>query len=82
MAERKRFLDNPAHVRWLFIAFCIVCGIVLGLDFLRNRALDNYSGGWAPGYYCLYAGIGVTLLVFASKLLRKLVKRPEDYYDE
>ena len=34
MNERKRFLDDPAHVRMLFIGFCVLCAIVFGLAHL------------------------------------------------
>jgi len=52
---------------------------LLVIDFLYHRhSMHPWDSWW--GFYAGYGFLGCVLLVLIAKLLRKLVKRPEDYY--
>jgi len=55
------------------------CAALLVIDFLYHRhSMHPWDSWW--GFYAGYGFLGCVLLVLIAKLLRKLVKRPEDYY--
>ena len=92
--EKKRWLDEPSNVTRMWRVFLVFCGLFLLLDVVdlwgarsEQEALHfKHHAHYAPehwfGFYPIYAFLGVTLLVVGAKLLRKLVMRKEDYYDE
>ena len=59
----------------------IVSGLLLLLDFFYTKhphfPIENIFG-----FYGLYGFVGCVTLVLLAKLLRKVVMRPEDYYDQ
>ena len=78
--------DNPKNVRLLIGIFFVLCAVMLGLDLLVHRHLSFAEGvfaveGWF-GFYGFYGFVACVVLVLAAKeLLRKVLMRPEDYYD-
>ncbi len=80
MDDRKRFLDRPENVRALLLGFTALGVVALLLEFVIHRhAEDPWERLW--GFYPIYGFFGVTLLVYGAKLLRRMVRRDEDYYD-
>lgn len=78
--ESKRWLDDHGNVTLLYRGLW-AAGIVLVLaDLVVHRHEDFGFAGWF-GYYAVYGFIAIVVLVFASVWLRRLVKRPEDYYE-
>jgi O-antigen ligase len=87
--ERKYWLDDPANVKLLIRVFYGVCAVLLSLDFFFHRHLsfENSTAEFPmEGYYGFYGFYGfvacVLLVVVAKYVLRKIVMRSEDYYDE
>lgn len=82
MAEHKRYwLDRPENVTKLYrAAWVIGLGLVaLELTIERHEALA--VAGWFA-FYALFGFVACVALVLAAKeILRRLVKRPEDYYE-
>lgn len=81
MADKKRYLfDKPQNVKKLLYSLYVSCAILILLDFIVHR---HVSHPWEQllGFYSIYGFIGCVSIVFGSKWLRILVKRPEDYYD-
>ena len=78
--ERKYLFDKPENVRLFFRLIYAACGVLLLLEFVIQRHPTHpWDGLW--GFYPIYGFVGITFLVLAAKVLRKVVKRPEDYYD-
>lgn len=80
--EKPRWLDRKSNVTKVAWALYIVCAVVVFLDFPINRygdlGVDEFFG-----FYGAYGFIGSVFLVLAAKeVLRRIVKRPEDYYDD
>ena len=75
------WLDRKKNVTLVARALYVVCAVVLMLDFVMHRhAETGVDGMW--GFYAIYGFIGSVFLVLTSKQLRKILKRPEDYYDD
>ncbi len=81
MSERKYWLDDPRNVKkivWTLAAACVV--LLLVELFIDKHAHYAFEGWW--GFFGIYGFLGCLLLVLTAKQLRKLLMRPEDYYDE
>ncbi|MCP3980498.1 MAG: hypothetical protein GY716_14445 [bacterium] len=79
-AEKKRWLDDPRHVTWIYRGVWILCG----LSVLADRSYDKH--GHYPfeewlGFHGWYGFLCCVLLALTAGLLRRLVRRDEDYYD-
>lgn len=79
--DRRYFFDNPRNVKLVLVTLYVSCGILLLLDFIVHR---HTSHDWERllGFYAIYGFVGCTAIVLGSKVLRTLVQRPEDYYDD
>ncbi|MBI2508566.1 MAG: hypothetical protein HYV99_00740 [Betaproteobacteria bacterium] len=82
MPEQKRYwLDRPENVTTLYRGVWAI-GIALALAelfVLRHEELA-FAGRFA--FYALFGFVACVALVLAAKeILRRLVKRPEDYYE-
>ena len=81
MADKKRYLfDNPRNVKVVLYVLYVSCALLLLLDFVIHRHLSHHWEGLL-GFYSIYGFIGCTAIVLGSKLLRRMVRRPEDYYE-
>ncbi|MEX1107337.1 MAG: hypothetical protein WEC00_00360 [Dongiaceae bacterium] len=78
---RRHLFDHPRNVRTVIRALCAACIIVLAADFLVDRHVDH---PWELlfGFYALYGFVACVLLVLIAKALRRILMRPEDYYDD
>lgn len=94
--ERERFLDRPENVKKVLRLFFLSCAVLIlldlvdlvgkwtGIDWLHYKHESHLHypvEGWF-GFYGFYGLIGCVLLVLAAKVLRVVVMRREDYYDE
>jgi len=81
MNKKKYFFDNPRNVQRLVIGFYAICVLLVGADFIihRHTSIDLEK---IPAFYAIYGFAAYVLLVVLSVILRKLVKREENYYDE
>jgi hypothetical protein len=79
--DRKEYwLDSPSNVTRLVWCLYGVCGLLLAIDVLVPKhgpfALEH-----AFGFYALFGFIACVALVLVAKALRRVLMRPEDYYD-
>lgn len=79
--ESPRWLDHPANVRKVYYAVWIGCAALLVAELFIDRhgetPLDHLFG-----FYGWYGLVSCVALVLAAKLLRRVVMRPENYYDD
>ena len=85
--EEPRWLDDPANVKKVIRVFWGVCALVLLIDLLDLLGLGydkapRFDAERLPGFYGFYGFVACVALVLLSKLLRKVVMRRDDYYDE
>ena len=79
--EKAHFFDKPENVKKFIKGFFFICIVLLIADFFIPKHGDFY---WEniPQFYAAYGLVACIVLVLASKyILRRLVKRKEDYYD-
>ena len=80
MTERRGWLDEPGNVRRIVWALVTVCALLFVADALYHKhpefAIEELFGFYALFGFAVYVG-----LVLTAKALRRLLMRPEDYYD-
>lgn len=81
-AEPKYWLDSRANVDKLVYGFYAVCALLLLIDGAVPKhgpfAIEHL---W--GFYGIFGFVAcVALVLIAKEVLRRIVMRPEDYYDE
>ena len=83
--EKEWWLDDPANVKKLLKIFFISCGVLVFLDLFKYifEVKHKVPGDleMIPGFFGIYGFAGCVALVFIAKLMRKVLMRPEDYYD-
>jgi hypothetical protein len=79
--EKRYWLDDPANVRKVYIGLWVVCIVVALLDLFYTKHA-HYPSEEFFAFHAAFGFVGFAGLVFAGKLLRKVVMRDEDYYDE
>jgi hypothetical protein len=78
--ERAYWLDNPRNVDRLVHGFYAVCGILLAIDvFIAKHG--PFAVEHVPGFYGIFGFVACVALVLIAKQLRRILMRPEDYYD-
>ncbi len=80
--EELRMFDKPENVKRLLIIFFTSSAAVLMIDLFYHRhsifAWEDYFG-----FYAVYGFVACVVLVIVSKyILRPLVMRKEEYYDD
>ncbi len=79
-AERPRWLDDSNNVTRLYWALWAVAAVLLLLDWIVHRR-EELAFAATPGFHAAYGFFACVLLVLAAKGMRRLLKRPEDYYE-
>jgi uncharacterized membrane protein len=79
--ERRYWLDDRRNVNKVIYALCAVCAVVMAADLLPYKHHLHFGFEYWFGFYALFGFIACVSLVLAAKVLRKVVKRDEDYYD-
>ena len=79
--KNKHMFDDPKNIKRVIHGLYAVCGVSLLLDLVVHRHVDH---PWEQlfGFYCLYGFAACVILVLVAKELRKVLMRPEDYYDK
>ena len=78
--EKKYWLDDSRNVTKVYYGVFVICGLAA----LADLFYEKHVHFWWEEYFNFYGFYGFVvcfLLVLAAKELRKVVMRPEDYYD-
>ncbi len=78
--DDPRWLDDPRHVTRIVHVLMGLCALALVADFFYTKH-PFFDVEEFPGFYAVYGFVVSTALVLSAKQLRKLVGRPEDYYE-
>lgn len=72
--------DRPRNVRRLLLVFYALCAALVLLDLVVHR---HVAHPWERlfGFHAWYGFAACWILVVAAKQLRRVIMRPEDYYD-
>lgn len=78
---KKYWLDTPANVTKLFHGLWVVCGLLMAVDLFLHRH-EDFEFATLFGFHSLYGFFACVALVLVAKQLRRVLMRPEDYYDK
>lgn len=78
--EKVHLFDKPENVQRLLRGFYVICALLVVMDFVIHRHVDH---PWErlPAFYAIYGFVSCVVLVLIAKEMRKVLMRPEDYYD-
>ncbi|MDJ0973079.1 MAG: hypothetical protein QNJ98_01290 [Planctomycetota bacterium] len=69
------------NAKRIVLAVCVLSAVLVLLDFAYAKH-SYFRVEDVFGFYGLYGFVACVTLVLLAKLLRPLLMRPEDYYDE
>lgn len=75
-----RWLDRPGNVRRVYLSVWVACGLLLLAELFVDKHGEVEIEHWF-GFHGIYGFVACVGLVLAAKGLRRLLMRPEDYYD-
>ncbi len=79
--EKKYLFDKPGNVQKVLLGFWMVLSVLLIIDFFILKH-PHFPWEYWPEFYAVFGFVACVCLVLAAKyILRRLVKREEDYYD-
>lgn len=79
LAKRLMWIEEQANVALLVKGLVIVCVLLVVADLIAHRHSYWSLEAWI-GFYAFAGFVAFTLIVLSAKQLRRLIKRPEDYY--
>lgn len=78
--DRRYWLDDSRNVTRLYQGLIAICVALLLADLLYHKHVHFGWEGWF-GFYGLFGFITFALIILSGRPLRRLLGRPEDYYD-
>lgn len=78
--DRERWLDRPRNVTRLVYGLYALCAALLLADLFYDKHVHFAFEHWF-GFFALFGFGAYVFIVLSAKALRRLIKRPEDYYD-
>lgn len=77
----KSWWQKSEYVTELIVLLGVACFGLLVIELFYHRHTEFDFEGWF-GFYALFGFLAYCVLIFAAKRLRRLIKRPENYYDD
>jgi hypothetical protein len=78
--QKVHWLDSPGNVRKIYLGLWAIGLALVMLDLVVHRH-DEIGFAETLGFYGAYGFVACVLLVLTAKVLRRLLARPEDYYE-
>ncbi len=81
MSKAKTYwLDRKENVTKVYWAVWVICGVLLFIDPLIHKHEAFGFAEWF-GFFGFFGFVACVGLVLTAKMLRRVLKRPEDYYE-
>lgn len=77
--QRSSLFENRSTIRTFIVLVTAICLVLLAIDLFYHRHGHFDFENW-PGFYAFMGFVSYLTIVNSAKLLRKLVKRDNDYY--
>ncbi len=79
--HERTWIDDPKNVDRIVYALYAVCALLVVIDpFVHKHGPFEIEHYW--GFYAFYGFVACVGLVIAAKMLRVILMKPEDYYDQ
>ncbi|MEM6453580.1 MAG: hypothetical protein AAF772_00660 [Acidobacteriota bacterium] len=78
--DPPRWLDDPDNQHRIVIGLAIACVLVTVADLFYAKHGHFGFEHWL-GFHALYGFVASVIIVLGAKQLRRVLMRPEDYYD-
>lgn len=78
--KKTYWLDSSANVAKLYRGLWVVCALLISIDLFLHRH-EDFDFAMLFGFHGIYGFCACVALVLAAKQLRRILMRPEDYYD-
>jgi hypothetical protein len=78
--DNRGWADKPRNRQLIRRTIYVACALLVVADFIVHRHISTAIER-VPAFYALYGFAALVGVVLASKGLRLLVKRDEEYYD-
>ncbi len=79
--EKRYWLDDSRNVDKIVYGLYAVCAVLVLLDRVYHKHTHFNFEDWF-GFYGFFGFVACVGLVLASKAMRLVVRRDEDYYDQ
>lgn len=79
--DKKYWLDDPRNIKKVVYALYAVCALLLVADFFYEKHPHFEFEKWF-GFFGWFGLIACVSLVLMARVLRKVLKREKDYYDQ
>lgn len=79
-SKRRYWLDDPRNVDRIVYVLYAICAALLAFDVFVPKHGPFAIEHWL-GFYGIYGFVACVGLVLAARAMRRIVMRPEDYYD-
>lgn len=74
------WLDRPGNVEWIVRAVYLICAVLVVADLFVPKH-GSFAVEHVFGFYAWYGFLACVGLVLAAKAMRRVLMRPENYYD-
>lgn len=81
LAKRLLWLEKAGSVHSLIVGLGIVCALLFVIDLFYHRH-GYFKFEVTSAFYAITGFVAFTLIVLAAGQLRRLIKRPENYYGD
>ncbi|XZE52824.1 hypothetical protein SH139x_004530 [Planctomycetaceae bacterium SH139] len=75
------WFERPGNIRGMIIGLVVVCVGLVVADLFYENPHPHFDLEMTFGFQAWFGFIAFVIIVFLGRLLRILVRRPEDYYD-
>ena len=79
--DKKYWLDDPRNIKKVLYGLYAVCALLVVADFFYEKH-DHFKFEKWFGFFGWFGFIAYVSLVLMARVLRKALKREEDYYDQ
>ena len=81
MKDKTGWFDKRRNLIIFLRIFYVTLAILLGIDFFIVKHPDFAFDG-VPNFFAVYGFISCVMLVLVAKVIRMLLMKGEDYYDD
>lgn len=81
MKKELKIFDNPKNVKRLRTGF-FLCLILVFVSQSFVEMHGEFDVEHFYGFYAVFGFVAYVFLIFAAKILRKIIMRKENYYDQ